>query len=913
MRNFILILFILGGTISVQAQTNVSSGPVTGTWKKSNSPYKINGQIYVPKDSTLRIEAGVKVEFQGAYMLHVYGSLQALGKIGDSVVFTPLNKTAGWQGIHIHKNKVGADSNLFRWSKFEYVKYFNYNVINLVPQAHGALHCDSINNIRITNSVFNKNSSNSSCGIKFWLATGSIENCNFTDNYCTDSRGNSGTSAVGSCITGYNSKLIILNCEFTKNISEIPGSLSDSTSGLSQGPIVVGDGITIIKNCTFTKNRATRASCISLALSPAASVSIEKCNFVNNYSSTFTAVYLGGSIPNNTNISIKECQFRNNITGYIYSNPTSLDCRFSNSAVEINASQFLTENGYRAIAMRKINMNNCRISGSDSLAISLNKISGSQIKNCIISNNGLALDVTDNGSVIIVGCIIANNGTNNKSASLSKGGLFMSYSGNYMIYNSIIQNNYNRNGMANLLGGFGGTTCQALNNSIVQGGTDSAKLLFVSGNMTFNNKSNVINDTVQFVKPPGGVGPAHYNPNNDFHIKNTCTYTYPGLNAGLNIFTDAYSGITINNANTTDLDGNPRIRCGTVDIGPYELEGSKQSVSIDTEPTDQSICPKTVATIAPSTCGAGLGYQWQQSSNGTTFSNISGANNVNYSIKPQDSGWYRLIITQSECNKKDTSRAAKIAFKAGGKMSLIANAKDSTLCSKQPIALQANITNANSYQWQESNDGSTFNNINGATANPYNTNTSNTQWYRLIAKNTLCNYSDTFAAAKVTVNPLPTPNLGADIAIPNSGNKVLNPGTFTTYSWSTGASTPTLTVDKTNLAIGANNISVEVTGTNGCKAADTIIVTLEPANGLQDPSKVGISVYPIPASDNLTIDIPESTSIYGLYFLTTIEGKVLETGNLKHQLALNISDLTTGTYLLSLEIEGVRYGMKVIK
>jgi hypothetical protein len=482
-----------------------------------------------------------------------------------------------------------------------------------------------------------------------------------------------------------------------------------------------------------------------------------------------------------------------------------------------------------------------------------------------------------------------------------------------MIYNSIIQNNYNRNGMANLLGGFGGTTCQALNNSIVQGGTDSAKLLFVSGNMTFNNKSNVINDTVQFVKPPGGVGPAHYNPNNDFHIKNTCTYTYPGLNAGLNIFTDAYSGITINNANTTDLDGNPRIRCGTVDIGPYELEGSKQSVSIDTEPTDQSICPKTVATIAPSTCGAGLGYQWQQSSNGTTFSNISGANNVNYSIKPQDSGWYRLIITQSECNKKDTSRAAKIAFKAGGKMSLIANAKDSTLCSKQPIALQANITNANSYQWQESNDGSTFNNINGATANPYNTNTSNTQWYRLIAKNTLCNYSDTFAAAKVTVNPLPTPNLGADIAIPNSGNKVLNPGTFTTYNWSTGATTPTITVDKTNLAIGANSISVEVTGTNGCKAADTIIVTLEPANGLQDPSKVGISVYPIPASDNLTIDIPESTSIYGLYFLTTIEGKVLETGNLKHQLALNISDLTTGTYLLSLEIEGVRYGMKVIK
>ena len=70
MKHF-LSIFILLTVKSLTAQTNIPTGPVSGTWKKANSPFKINGQIYVPKDSTLRIEKGVKVEFQGSYSLEV--------------------------------------------------------------------------------------------------------------------------------------------------------------------------------------------------------------------------------------------------------------------------------------------------------------------------------------------------------------------------------------------------------------------------------------------------------------------------------------------------------------------------------------------------------------------------------------------------------------------------------------------------------------------------------------------------------------------------------------------------------------------------------------------------------------------------------------------------------------------------
>ena len=134
-----ILLFIAG---SAMAQTNIAAGKVYGTWKKTGSPYKINGQISVPKDSTLHIESGVKVEFQGAYMMHVYGSIQAIGKTADTITFTPANKTTGWQGIHVHKNKAGADSNLFAWCKFEYVKYFNYSAF----KGHGAVFFDSVIN-----------------------------------------------------------------------------------------------------------------------------------------------------------------------------------------------------------------------------------------------------------------------------------------------------------------------------------------------------------------------------------------------------------------------------------------------------------------------------------------------------------------------------------------------------------------------------------------------------------------------------------------------------------------------------------------------------------------------------------------------------------------------------------------------
>lgn len=901
------ILFILLTCISanvVLAQTTIPSGNVYGTWKKVGSPYKVTGNIVVPKDSTLRIEKGVKVEFQGSYSLEVKGSVQAIGALADTISFTAANKTTGWGGIRLRKTASIADSTVFHFCKFEYRNGLD------IAFSKGAVFCDTADKVRISNSVFQYNKSNYGAGVAGIKSRIRIYNCYFLANEASSSL-TTRKAAGGSAINvGSVSRLFIDNCLFYRNKAHLPLSTTDSLN-VESGATIYQSGCDTfhLTNSEFIENSATGSAGIDLVLNKASSslFLVQNCNFYKNTSKIgplfnfpFDDVPNGRIIFDNLHIDGNKTYQSYGAGGGIFS---TWDGKFELNKIRITSNVGLGD----AVEARNMVITNSYITGINGMAI-YNLRNSTKISNSIIVNNLAGVVSYDGGEVAVVNSIVAYNGSKTNISNSYQGGVVKGDVGAPRVHvvNTIVQGNRVAGRMYNITT-TSGTVINTVKNSVVEGGLDSARSITNNAQLAFGINTNNIFDTVSFIKPPKGVGAAFADTTCDFRVRNTCNFTSKTLNAGLNA-----NGFISPNP-STDFYGNPRIQCNTIDIGPYELEGSKQSVSIDTEPTDQAICPKTTAIIAPTACGAGLSYQWQQSSNGTTFSNISGANGVSYSLQPTDSGYYRLIITQPECNKKDTSRAAKIAFKAGGKMSLVANAKDSTLCSKQPIALQAAVNNANSFQWQESSDGSTFSSISGATSNPYNTIANSTQWYRLIAKNTLCNYSDTFPAAKITANPLPTPNLGADASIPNGGSKVLTPGTFNSYTWSTGATTPTLSVDKNNLTVGSNDISVLVTGANGCKASDTVVITLEPANGLQDPSVAGIRIYPNPASDHLTIAIPESASTAGVYHLSTMDGRILQTGNLQPQLQLNLSNLTAGTYFLSLDIDGVRYGVKVVK
>jgi len=74
----------------------------------------------------------------------------------------------------------------------------------------------------------------------------------------------------------------------------------------------------------------------------------------------------------------------------------------------------------------------------------------------------------------------------------------------------------------------------------------------------------------------------------------------------------------------------------------------------------------------------------------------------------------------------------------------------------------------------------------------------------------------------VSIAPLPTPDLGNDTTVCSGTNVTFSPGTFAAYVWQDNTTNPTLVSGTTG------QISVTVTDTNGCQAADTALLTVNP-------------------------------------------------------------------------------------
>jgi len=131
MRLFIsIILFIFIFNISQAIQV---SGDVFGTWGAEDNPYEVIGDFHVPQCSTLVLEAGCFIDFQGYYKLEVdTGAVfRALGSESDSIVFTTSDTLIGWNGIRLY----AADST----SKIQYciVEYGRALEVNDFPYNHG--------------------------------------------------------------------------------------------------------------------------------------------------------------------------------------------------------------------------------------------------------------------------------------------------------------------------------------------------------------------------------------------------------------------------------------------------------------------------------------------------------------------------------------------------------------------------------------------------------------------------------------------------------------------------------------------------------------------------------------------------------------------------------------------------------
>lgn len=111
---------VLGFESPITPQTNISAGDVSGTWTFENSPYIINGEINIPNDSTLTIEPGVVVIFNGHFKFNIQGRLLAIGTIRDTITFTSQDPETGWNGLRFINTPASNDSSKIILCRLQY-------------------------------------------------------------------------------------------------------------------------------------------------------------------------------------------------------------------------------------------------------------------------------------------------------------------------------------------------------------------------------------------------------------------------------------------------------------------------------------------------------------------------------------------------------------------------------------------------------------------------------------------------------------------------------------------------------------------------------------------------------------------------------------------------------------------------
>jgi len=283
------------------AQTSISQGNVSGTWTLEGSPYLINGEITISNDSTLYIEPGVLVEFQGHYKLNVQGRLLAIGTRSDTIIFT-INDTSGfnnfkipdggWHGIRFRQTPASNDSSKIIYCKLQFGKALE----SIWPDQYGgAIYVEGFDKLLISRSLITNNVAVKAIdagggGIYCSDASPFLESVIISNNISTDNGGgiscwdnsrptlkdviirNNISYSVGggiSCLENANPILENVTIDgnyssegggmftYVSNPSLTNNTISNNIAGVGGGILFSGGSVPSIINSTIKKNRAT--------------------------------------------------------------------------------------------------------------------------------------------------------------------------------------------------------------------------------------------------------------------------------------------------------------------------------------------------------------------------------------------------------------------------------------------------------------------------------------------------------------------------------------------------------------------------------------------------------------------------------------------------------------------------------
>ncbi|MBL7916931.1 MAG: T9SS type A sorting domain-containing protein [Bacteroidia bacterium] len=257
-------------------------------------------------------------------------------------------------------------------------------------------------------------------------------------------------------------------------------------------------------------------------------------------------------------------------------------------------------------------------------------------------------------------------------------------------------------------------------------------------------------------------------------------------------------------------------------------------------------------------------------------------------VTPATNTTYTVLGTNGICSNTKT-----ITVTAAAVPSVNATASNSVFCSgsTQPVILTG--SGATSYNWNPGNLSGTSVSVSPAAATVYT----------VTGSNGTCSNTKTIS---IGIGTSPVINAASSTSLLCAGTgATLTASGATSYSWSTGATTPTISVFPTL------STTYTVTGFNGpCSATTTVVQNVSWCTGISEQALLNsYKLFPNPFSNQLTIDAEEEVEITIINSL----GQIVNVYTFEKHGIINTSEFASGIYFVNMKGNSGMKSYKLIK
>ncbi|MDI6832506.1 MAG: T9SS type A sorting domain-containing protein [Bacteroidales bacterium] len=332
----------------------------------------------------------------------------------------------------------------------------------------------------------------------------------------------------------------------------------------------------------------------------------------------------------------------------------------------------------------------------------------------------------------------------------------------------------------------------------------------------------------------------------------------------------------------------------TITVNPAPVAGTASANVSD-------ICQNSSVTLSLAGYSQNSTIQWQQSNDGSNWTNIAGGTTATFAYTPTNPGTYYIRAQVTNSCGSQNSNSINLTINplpnAG-----TASASPQSICQNDNITLSLmGYTPLASIQWQYSTDGSSWSNISGANSTPYNYNASTvgTMYFRAIITNNCGNVTSNVVSTIVKPLP-PTPVISQISNVPI----ILQSSATAGNQWY-NQNGPIAGATSQTYEVTANGTYYVIVTIDGCSSAPSNTINITNV-GIDTYNNQNITVFPNPANDH--INIISDKNIQKLQLVDMLGNLVIST----HETSINVSNYSDGIYQLIILFDDNRLIIPVI-